>query len=72
VSTKRFGEAITRLCEPVEPPKGDLRHIHNFCGNTEIPDELKQHAPQRTALYESTVAFVRAYADSADDLPLAG
>jgi type I restriction enzyme R subunit len=26
------------LCEPVEPPAGELEHIHYFCGNTEIPE----------------------------------
>ncbi|HEY5523032.1 MAG TPA: HsdR family type I site-specific deoxyribonuclease, partial [Desulfuromonadaceae bacterium] len=30
-------EALALLCEPVEPPKGDLEHIHYFCGNTENP-----------------------------------
>ena len=30
-------EELELLCEPVEPPKGDLEHIHYFCGNTEIP-----------------------------------
>ena len=30
-------EALALLCEPVEPPKGELEHIHYFCGNTEIP-----------------------------------
>ena len=29
-------EAIALLCEPVEPPKGELEHIRYFCGNTEI------------------------------------
>ena len=29
-------EALALLCEPVEPPKGELEHIHYFCGNTEI------------------------------------
>ena len=28
-------EALALLCEPVEPPKGELEHIHYFCGNTE-------------------------------------
>ena len=31
-------EALALLCEPVEPPKGELEHIHYFCGNTEIAD----------------------------------
>jgi type I restriction enzyme R subunit len=65
-------EAIALLCEPVEPPKGELEHIHYFCGNTEIPDDLQAHEPQRVALYKSTAALVRAYANIADDLPDAG
>jgi type I restriction enzyme, R subunit len=65
-------EALSLLCEPVQPPKGELEHIHYFCGNTEIPDDLKEHEPQRAALYKSTAALVRAFANIADDLPYAG
>jgi type I restriction enzyme R subunit len=65
-------EALSILCEPVQPPKGELEHIHYFCGNTEIPDDLKEHEPQRVALYKSTAALVRAFANIADDLPHAG
>jgi type I restriction enzyme R subunit len=65
-------EAMALLCEPVQPPKGELEHIHYFCGNTEIADDLRAHEPQRVALYKGTVALVRAYAGIADDLPQAG
>jgi len=65
-------EAVALLCEPVEPPKGELEHIHYFCGNTEIPDDLKEHETQRVALYKATVALVRAYANIADELDKAG
>ncbi len=65
-------EAIALLCDPVQPPKGELEHIHYFCGNTEIPNDLKAHEPQREALYRSVAALVRAYANIADDLPEAG
>nr|WP_281720673.1 HsdR family type I site-specific deoxyribonuclease [Nitrosomonas nitrosa] len=65
-------EAIVILCDPVQPPKGELEHIHYFCGNTEIPDDLKAHEPQRVALYKSAAALVRAYANIADDLQQAG
>jgi len=65
-------EALSLLCEPVQPPKSELEHIHYFCGNTEIPDDLKEHEPQRVALYKSTAALVRAFANIADDLPEAG
>jgi type I restriction enzyme, R subunit len=65
-------EALFLLCEPVTPPKGDLEHIHYFCGNTELPESLKEHEPQRVALYKSTVALIRAYANIADELEPAG
>ena len=65
-------EAIAMLCEPVMPPKGELEHIHYFCGNTEIPSDLKEREPQRAALYKATVALVRAYANIADELDAAG
>ncbi len=65
-------EAIDLLCEPVEPPKGELEHIHYFCGNTEIPSDLKDREPQRVALYKATVSLIRAYANIADELEPAG
>ncbi len=65
-------EALELLCEGVKTPKGDLEHIHYFCGNTEIPEELKIREVQRTALYKATVAFIRAYANIADELEGAG
>jgi type I restriction enzyme R subunit len=65
-------ESMELLCEPVQPPKSELEHIHYFCGNTELPDDVKEHEPQRAALYKSTAAVVRAYASIADDLPDAG
>src|SRR5208337_177761 len=65
-------ESIELLCEPVQPPKGELEHIHYFCGNTEVPDDLKAHETQRAALYKSTATVVRAYANIADDLMSAG
>jgi len=65
-------EALALLCEPVEPPRGELEHIHYFCGNTEIPADLQEREPQRAALYKATVALVRAYANIADELEVAG
>jgi type I restriction enzyme R subunit len=65
-------EALALLCEPVEPPKGELQHIHYFCGNTEIETDLEEREPQRAALYKATVALVRAYANIADELDRAG
>ena len=65
-------EALALLCEPVEPPKGELEHIHYFCGNTEIPAELQEREPQRAGLYKATVALVRAYANVSDEMTPAG
>jgi type I restriction enzyme, R subunit len=65
-------ETLALLYEPVEPPKGELEHIHYFCGNTEIPSDLQEREPQRAALYKATVALVRAYANIADELEPAG
>jgi len=65
-------DALELLCQPVVPPRGELEHIHYFCGNTENPTDLKDHEPQRAALYKATVGLVRAYANIADELEAAG
>jgi type I restriction enzyme R subunit len=65
-------ETLVLLCEPVEPPKGELEHIHYFCGNTEISSDLEEREPRREALYKATVGLVRAYANIADELDRAG
>jgi type I restriction enzyme, R subunit len=65
-------ETLALLCEPVEPPKGELQHIHYFCGNTELPADLEEHEPQRVAFYKAAVALIRAYANIADELEPAG
>ena len=65
-------EAISLLCEPVEPPQGELEHIHYFCGNTELPDDLKEREPHRAALYKATADLVRSYANIENELDFAG
>ena len=65
-------EAIALLCEPVQPPKGELEHIRYFCGNTEVADDLKAREPQRVALYKAAAVLVRSYASIADELEAAG
>jgi len=65
-------EQLALLCEKVEPPKGELQHIHYFCGNTEIAEDLAEREPHRAALYKATAALVRAYANIADELDRAG
>ncbi len=65
-------EQLALLCEPVELPKGTLEYMRYFCGNTEIPAELKTREVQRTALYKGIVALIRAFANISDDLEAAG
>ncbi|WP_029888965.1 type I restriction endonuclease subunit R [Polycyclovorans algicola] len=65
-------ETLELLCEPVQPPKGELEYMHYFCGNVEIATDLAEREPQRAALYKATVALVRAYANIADELDAAG
>ena len=65
-------EVLEYLCERVEPPKSDLNYIHYFCGNTEIPSDLEEREPQRAMLYKAVAAFVRAYANIADEIDEAG
>jgi len=65
-------ETLALLCEPAEPPQGELEYIHYFCGNTEIPTDLQEREPQRAALYKATAALLRAYANIADDLESSG
>ena len=65
-------ETVALLCEPVEPPQGELEHIHYFCGNTEIASDLKDRELQRTSLYKAIATLVRCYANIADELETAG
>jgi type I restriction enzyme R subunit len=65
-------EGIAMLSEAVEPPQGELEHIHYFCGNTENPEDLQEREPQRVALYKATATLVRAFANIADELEAAG
>ena len=65
-------EEIALLCEPVAPPKDTLAYVHYFCGNPEIPEQLKARETKRTALYKKTVSLIRSYANIADEMEEAG
>jgi type I restriction enzyme R subunit len=66
-------EAVKALCEPVEPPKDTAAYLRYFCakdsGNAE---QLKENEPNRLALYKHVAAFVRAFANLANELEEAG
>ena len=51
---------------------GAKEHIRYFCGNTDIPTDLQEREPQRSALYQAVASLVRAYANIADELDRAG
>lgn len=65
-------EAIALVCENVLPPKDTLAYIRYFCGNPEIPQDLKDNENKRIALYKQTVILIRAYANIADEMTEAG
>ena len=66
-------EAVKALCEPVAPPRDSADYICFFCaqenGNVE---QLKANAQKRVNLYKFTAAFVRAYANLANEMNEAG
>jgi type I restriction enzyme, R subunit len=66
-------EALKALCEPVAPPRESAEYIRYFCaaesGNA---GQLKENEPKRLALYKHVAAFIRAYANLANELDVAG
>jgi type I restriction enzyme, R subunit len=66
-------EAVKALCEPVEPPRDTAAYLRYFCaaesGNAE---QLKDNEPRRVALYKLAAAFLRAYANLANEMREAG
>ncbi|AOG04372.1 type I restriction endonuclease subunit R [Bosea sp. RAC05] len=65
-------EAIFLICEPVPPPRGDDAFRRYFCGNTEVATDLADREPLRASFYKACAALVRAFANIADDLDMAG
>ena len=66
-------EAVKTLCEPVEPPRDTVAYLRFFCaaesGNAQ---QLKNNEPKRVALYKLAAAFLRAYANLANEMQDAG
>ena len=66
-------EAVWALCEPVEAPRDSAAYLRYFCakdsGNAE---QLKANEQTRLALYKHVAAYVRAYANLANELAEAG
>ena len=72
-SLEEARESIKALCEPVEPPKDSAAYRYCFCaadsGNAE---QLKANEPKRLALYKMAAAYLRAYANLANEMEAAG
>ncbi len=65
-------EQLELICEPVPNPKNDAAYRYFFCGNSELPEDLKEREFLRQELYKRTVIFIRAYANLADEMEEAG
>ena len=65
-------EALRYLCEPVPLPREMEQYLHYFCGNASNPSALAETEPLRVSFYKAVAAFVRAYADLAQNLIEAG
>ena len=66
-------EAIKALTEHVEPPRDTSAYIKYFCGTTSgDAEQLKENEPKRVAFYKSVAAFLRAYANLANEMVEAG
>ena len=61
------------MCEPVEPPRDTTAYLHFFCA-AESGDahQLRDNEPKRVALYKLAAAFLRAYANLANEMQEAG
>nr|MDQ2976833.1 restriction endonuclease subunit R [Acidobacteriota bacterium] len=62
-------EAVKAICEPVEPPRDTPAYLRYFCavesGNV---TQLKDNEPKRVTLYKLVAAYLRAYANLANEM----
>ena len=66
-------EQIKALCEPVEPPHDTAAYLRYFCtADSGDAGQLKDNEPKRVALYKLAAAYLRAYADLANEMREAG
>jgi len=66
-------ETVRALCEPVDAPRDTLAYIRYFCAmDTGSAEQVKDNEARRLALYRHVSAFVRAYANLANELQVAG
>ena len=66
-------ESLIALCEPVAPPKDTLAYLRFFVANDTLDiDAVKANEQKRLTLYKFVVAFIRAYANIANEMEAAG
>jgi type I restriction enzyme, R subunit len=66
-------EAIKALCEPVDAPRDTAAYLRYFCAlESGHALQLKENEPKRLALYKFTAAYIRAYANLANEMEPAG
>lgn len=66
-------EAVKAVCEQVEPPRDSAAYLRYFCaaesGNAA---QLEENEPKRVTLYKLAAAYLRAYANLANEMRDAG
>ena len=65
-------EALHYLCEPVPLPREVEQYLRYFCGNAANARALADTEVLRISYYKAAAAFIRAFADIAQDLAVAG
>ena len=65
-------EALHYLCEPVPLPREVEQYLRYFCGNAANARALADTEVLRISYYKAAAAFIRAFADLAQDLAVAG
>ena len=67
-------EAVKALCEAVEPPRDTAAYLRYFCPSGEggTAEESGPNERKRLALYRMVAAFLRAYANLANEMAEAG
>ena len=66
-------EAVKALCEPVDPTRDTTAYRRYFCSlEGGDADSIRDNAPKRAAFYKLVSAFLRAYADIANEMLDAG
>ena len=65
-------EALRYLCEPVPAPREVEQYLRYFCGDAANPNALNETEVLRVSFYKAVATFVRAFADTAQNLTEAG